>query len=159
MTKKDIVLCGIVAVLGGVYVIYFADWFRPKVIRIEHSARTLREAWSGGGRRADQPGRQVASVTFAFHQNYRLTSVKVVPVAELETNKYAHPLWELVSKSGSSPVKGVSYDTPIAGMESASPALDTTPLEPGVQYRLLVEAGSTKGTDDFSISASGGEGR
>jgi hypothetical protein len=151
MTRKDIFLVVLVAALGGMYVGYFTDWFRPKVMRIEHSARPLREAWTGDGKRVDPTGKQVNNVTFALHKDYRLTSVRVVPAAEAQTNKAAHTLWHLISKAGSPPVNGFAYGQPIPGMTSSVPGFVTEPLEPGVQYRLLVEAGPVKGTNDFSI--------
>jgi len=151
MTKKDVFLITLVVVLGGLYAIYFSEWFRPKYIRIEYSSRPLREAWSGQGQRVDPQGNQVGNVTFSFHGDYRLTSVKVVSTAEFATNKYAHPLWHMVCKNGSQPVSGFSYGLSIPGMSAAAADSAADPLEPGVQYSLLVEAGSLKGTNNFSI--------
>jgi hypothetical protein len=37
MTKKEMFLVVLVAVLGVAYVVYFTDLFRSKVMRIEHS--------------------------------------------------------------------------------------------------------------------------
>ena len=42
--------------------------------------------------------------------------LQVVPLAEFKTNRYAHPLWHLVSKSGSPRVNGFAYGTAIEGM-------------------------------------------
>ncbi len=153
MSKKEIVLVLFVAILGGLYVINFTDWFKTKFIRIEHTVRSLREAWAGNGRRADPTGKQVNNVTFALHKDYRLTSVQVVPLAEARTNKYVHPLWHLVSKPGSPPVNALSYGMPVAGMTPSVANAEAEALEPGVEYRLLVEAGSLRGTNDFNIPA------
>jgi hypothetical protein len=153
MTKKDICLVTLVAVLGGWYAFHFTDWFRHKVIRIEHTVRALPEPGPAYGRPADPTGKDVEKVAFSFRKHYRLTSVKLVLAAEIQTNKYAHPLWELVSPKGSQPVNGIVYGNPIPGMASAVPAADAEPLEPGVEYRLLVEARSLKGTNDFNVPA------
>lgn len=151
MSKKEYFLVGLAVVLVGVYGVYFTDWFRPKVMRIEHSERSLREAWSGS-QRVDPGGKQpLGNVTFALHRNYKVTSIKVVPLADYLTNKYAHPLWELVSKNGSTPVNGFAYGMPLAGMTLAQPALEPDPLEAGVEYRLIVEAGSVHGEHDFKL--------
>jgi hypothetical protein len=154
ISKKEIVLVALVVVMAGLYVFYFTDWFRPKFIRIEYTVRSLREAWGGGGRRVDLASKQPNNVTFSLHKDYRLTSVEVVSVAEAETNKYPHALWSLVSKSGSSPVNSIAYGMPIEGMEpSAISSADAEPLEPGVEYRLLIQAKSIRGTNNFSVPA------
>jgi hypothetical protein len=151
ISKKEIVLVALVVLMAGLYVYYFTDWFRPKFIRIEYTVRSLREAWGGNGRRADA-GKQAHNVTFSLHKDYRLTSVQVVTAAESRTNKYAHALWSLTSKSGSAPVNSIAYGMPIEGMEpSVTGGPEAEPLEPGVEYRLIVEARSVKGTNDFSV--------
>jgi len=152
MSRKEYFLVGLVVVLVGLYAVFFTDWFRPKSMRIEHSTRSLREAWSGGGQRVDMTGkRELGNVMFALHWNYKLTSVKVVPLAEYQTNKYARPLWELVAKSGSEPVDGFAYGMAVSGMSPARPMPEPDPLVPGVEYRLIVMAGSVKGEHDFKL--------
>jgi hypothetical protein len=152
ISKKEIVLVALVVVMAGLYVYYFTDWFRPKYIRIEYTVRSLREAWGGNGRRTDLAEKQPHNVTFSLHKDYRLTSVEVVKLAESQTNKYAHALWSLTSRSGSEPVNSIAYGMPIEGMEpSVVGTPDAEPLEPGVEYRLLVQARSIKGTNVFSV--------
>ena len=150
-SRKEIILIVLVVVLGGVYVWGFTDWFRTKFIRVEHTVRSLREAWTSGGQRVDPAGKMLNDVTFSLHKDYRLTSVRVVPLAEFRTNRYPHAVWHLVCKAGAPPVNGFAYGTPIPGMTLAAPNTEAQPLEPGVEYRLLVEAGSIKGTNDFSL--------
>jgi hypothetical protein len=155
MSKKEYVLIGLVVVLVGVYAVWFTEWFRPKIMRIEHSTRSLRSAWGTGGQRVDMTDKEgLGNVTFALHQNYKLTSVKVVPLQEFLTNKYVPPVWELVSKSGSTPVDGFSYGMSIQGMTSARSALQPDPLLRGVEYRLLVAAGGVRGEHDFKLEGS-----
>jgi len=152
MSKKEWTLITLVLVLGGVWVVFFSGWFGPKVIRIEHSVRSARESWGPEGRRVPAPGKQdVGNVSFTLHKNYRLTSVKVVPAADIRTNKYAHAAWHLVAKNGSQPVDSLAYGLPVAGMTAYSAGVQPEPLVPGVEYRLLVEAGSWKGERDFEI--------
>jgi len=153
MSRKEYVLVSLVVVLVGLYAVYFTDWFRPKIIRITHSTRSLREAWSDG-RRVDSTGKQaLGNVTFVLHRNYKLTSVKVVPLAAYLTNKYTLPTWALVSKPGSSPTDGFAYGMAVPGMSPTRAQLDPDPLEPGVEYRLMVAAGAAKGEHDFTLSA------
>lgn len=152
ISKKEIVLVVFVFILGGVYVCCFTDWFKAKYIRVESTVRSSREAWANG-RRFDFGDKAGGDVTFSLQGDYRLTSVRVIPLAELKTNGYAHPLWHLVSKSGSPRIGGFAYGYAIEGMTPAVATAEPEPLEPGVEYRLLVEAGSLKGTNDFNIPA------
>lgn len=151
VSKKEIILVVAVLLLGGWYVYAFTDWFRPKFIRVEYTVRPLREAWSGNGKRADTSGKNANNVTFALHKDYRLTSVRVVSRSDFETNKYAHPLWSLASSSGSAPVNSISYGMPIDGMTPSPLNPEAEPLQAGVEYRLLIEAHSLRGTNDFNI--------
>lgn len=154
MTRKEIFLVALVLVLGGLYAIYFTDWFGPKPIRVEHTVRSLRDAYGPGGRRVDPTGKlQLGNVTFALHREYKLTSVRVVLAADAKTNKYPHALWHLISKDGSQPVDSLCYGMPVTGMTPESAGLEAEALESGVEYRLLVEARSRKGLHDFTMPA------
>ena len=91
-------------------------------------------------------------MAFFFTAKYKLTSVKVVPLDALKTNKYAHPIWHLISDSNSVPVKSIIYGVPIRGMKPDVKGARPAALEPNVPYRLLVEAGSLKGEHDFQTT-------
>ena len=88
-------------------------------------------------------------IYFAFDRKLKLTSVKVIPVSDIETNKYPHPIWDLVSESNSVPTMDITYGAPIRGMHPAVKGARPDPLQPGVEYRLLIEAGKLKAQDDF----------
>jgi len=137
MNKKTRILIAIAIVLGAVYIIHFSNWFKPKVMTIAHNDR-------------------FGHVNFTLENPYRLTALKVVSVSELESNKYASPVWELKSDSNSVPVKMFSYGDRIRGMKPAIDNAKPDPLEPGTTYRLFVEAGSLKAQHDFSIDANPG---
>jgi hypothetical protein len=151
MTKKTYLLIGLVVVLGCLYIYFFTDWFAPKIIQIEHSVRPARDAWTGGGQRAASVGREANNVTFALNRQFKLTSIKVVPLAEYQTNQFAHPLWHLVSENGSDRTKALSYGFPVPKMTPSVAGAPPDPLVPGVGYRLIVEAGSWRGEHDFTI--------
>ena len=157
LSRKEIFLVVLVLVLGGLYAVFFSDWFKPKFIRIEHSVRSSREGWAGSNRVAAVAG--AGAVTFALHKPYKLTSVRVVLLAEIQTNKFAHPIWHLVSKAGSVPADGFAYGFPVQGMSPAITGVEPEPLESGTEYRLLVEAGSLKGTNDFKVERAASSGR
>ena len=92
-------------------------------------------------------------VNFTLGTPFRLTSLKVVSVTALESNKYALPVWELKSDSNSVPIKMFSYGERIRGMKPAIENIKPEPLEAGTTYRLIVEAGSLKAEHDFTADA------
>lgn len=155
MTKKEWFMVALALALGLAYGVFFAGWFRPKIILVQSSVRSLRTAWNGAGQRADLAGRPAASITFAFPQAWRLTLVRVVSLDELATNRDASPVWHLVSRKGSDLVKGIAYGAPVPGMAEFVTGNQPRQLEPGARYRLVVEAGAYKGTNDFSLPAAG----
>src|SRR5262245_1435637 len=146
--KKLLAIAGLVAVLA-LYAYLFADWFRPAEMQIYDRISTGRPI-----RKTARTNETVTatSVVFAFDRYYTLTDVKVVAVAELATNKHAHPLWHLLSDPNSIPVKGFNYGEHIRGMRPEVKRAHAEPLEPNVIYRLLVEAKGRKGQHDFKVA-------
>ena len=138
-------LIAIAFVLAAAYAVYFTDWFKPKIIQISHTGRATRLA--------DRPGQKNNStttpITFGFDREYKFNEIKVIPVAALETNKNAFPIWHLTSDSNSVPVKFFFYGQRIQGMKSAVAGSRPEPLQTNVTYRLFVQAGSAKGQHDF----------
>ncbi len=130
MNKKSWILITVAVVLGAVYIIHFSNWFKPKVMTIAHNGR-------------------FGEINFTLGNLYQLTDVKVVSVSELESNKYALPVWELKSDSNSVPIKLFSYGDRIRGMKPAIANTQPQPLIAGMTYRLFIEAGSLKAQHDF----------
>jgi len=89
---------------------------------------------------------------FEFNSKLRLTSVKVVPLCDILTNKFAHPIWHMISDSNSVPTRGFLYGMDIPGMRPALSGAVAEPLDPSQQYRLLVEASSLKAQHDFNLA-------
>ena len=143
MTKKNWLLLAAFTVLTLVYVVYFTDWFKPKTVQIFHSIRTMhfRKLKAGAG----------PSLIFGINQKLKLTEIKVVPVAEFQTNENTLPLWHLVSDSNSVPVSSFVYGKPIRGMKPAVKGANPQPLETNVIYHLMVTAGKIKGEHDFEL--------
>ncbi len=131
MNKKNWILIAIAIVLGGVYIIHFSGWFKPKVLAIAHNGR-------------------FGQMNFTLGNSFKLTSIKVVSVSALESNKYALPVWELTSDSNSVPVKLFYYGQRIGGMKPAIASALPEPLVAGTTYRIFVQAGSLKAQDDFT---------
>jgi hypothetical protein len=142
MEKRQWILATIALVLIGVYIYFFTDWFKPKTIHIADTQRPLRSRFL--------PGITV-NVAFAFERPYRLTEVKVVPLAEWQTNQLVLPVWHLISDSKSEPVRFFFYGQIIRGMKTAMPDAQPEPLQTNILYRLFVFAGSVKGQHDFEI--------
>jgi len=152
MTKKNVIVLTVtfLAVIGF-YLYLFRDSFHKPVIQISHTIRP-----NPAYIRHPPPGvdseELPQSINFGLNGEYKLTSVKVVVLAELETNKFAHPAWELVSDSNSAPTRAFTYGRKIRGMHSAVKGAAADPLTPNVTYRLLVESRSLKGHQDFHVT-------
>jgi len=140
MTKKNILIIALVIFLGGLSLYLNKDRFASEVIQISHRSIAPRPGM------AREPAAKAPAnpVVFLINKNLELTSVKVVLAGDAETNKYPHAIWSLVSDSNSIPVKEFIYGAPIKGMRPAFKGVGAEPLQPGVNYRLLVEAGSEK---------------
>ena len=146
MTGKIWTLLAVALVLGGLSLYLNRDWFAKDTIQIIHRSRPARTVFS---RRKGRDTSPVDPVVFSFNQKLKLTALKVVPVSDIQTNQFPHPIWDLVSESNSVPLKMFTYGMGIQGMHSKVKGLQPDPLEPGVKYRLFVEAGSLKAEHDF----------
>ena len=146
MTKKGIILTTIVVLLVGLY-IYNSDWFSKPTMQIIAQIRP-----SGPSRIPRDDGTAVYPVSFSFDKKYALTTVKVVSASEFTTNKYAHPLWHLITDSNSVPTKVITYGLPPRGMKPSVPKARPLPLQPNVTYLLLIEAGKLKGQKEFKTA-------
>ena len=147
MARKQWMLIALAVVLGGFALYLNKDWFAGDDIQIQHRSRPARAGVSRRNRPPASP--ETDPVFFAFDRKLKLTSLKVIPVSEIETNKYPHPIWELVSDSNSVPLAERSYARPIRGMRPAVKGATPDPLEPGVPYRLIIKAGKRKAQRDF----------
>ena len=147
MTRKLWLLIVLAAALGGLSLYLNKDWFASEDIQIHHRSRPAR---AGIFRRTKSTVKQATDpVVFAFGRKLKLTSLKVIPVSEIETNKYPQPIWHLVSESNSVPVEEWAYAVPIRGMHPRVKGATPDPLVPGVKYRLILEAGKLKAEHDF----------
>src|SRR5262245_20856144 len=145
MTNKVWMLIALAVLLGGFSLYLNKDWFAADHIQIYDRSRPARAVF----RRARAPDSAIDPIVFGFDRKLKLTSIKVIPLSAIETNKYPHPLWHLISSSNSLPIKAFTYGMRIAGMRLANSDLGPEPLEPGVKYRLFIEAGSVKAQHDF----------
>jgi hypothetical protein len=132
--------------LLGLCLYFNRDWFAGPDIQIYHRSSSRSSTFTRGRGAQVSPSNPVI---FGFNRKLQLNSIKVVKAAEIETNKYAHPLWEMVSSSNSIPLRGFEYGQYIRGMHPKVANARPDPLEPGVVYLLLIEAGSLKGEHEF----------
>jgi hypothetical protein len=146
MTLKNWMWLGLTVVLGGFSLYLNRDWFARDNIQLMHRSRPARGAFRRP--KADNP--LIDPISFWFDRKVRLTSLEVIAVSDLETNKSPQPIWHLVSDSNSAPVKQFTYGVGIPGMHPTMKGVEADPLEPGVTYRLLVEAGKQKVQHDFT---------
>jgi hypothetical protein len=150
MNKTTLQITAILLIVAGCYYYLFKDSFRKPNIQIIHTIRPKAIALR---RAPNAPDAEVPhAITFGMDREYKLTEVKVVPLSDLETNKYAHAIWDMVSKSNSYPTRGFTYGVNIRGMQPAVDGAKPDPLQPEVVYRLFVQAGSLKGEHDFKVT-------
>ena len=147
MTRKLWTTIVLTLALGSISLYLNKDWFAKDNIQITHRSRAARAGLSGRQRPTAMDA--VNPILFGFDRKLKLKLIQVIPVRDIETNKYPHPIWHLISKSNSVPVSDFTCGCSIGGMQPAVPGATPDPLEPGVTYRLLVEAGSLKLQDDF----------
>lgn len=142
MTKQKRILIVAALLLACIYVYHFTGWFKPKIIQISYTERSLASRF-----RNNPP-----TVLFGFAgQPYRLSEIKVVPLSAWQTNPSVAPVWYLTADSRSAPVDSFRYGQNLPGMKPAVPDSRAEPLESNVTYRLLVRAGSLKGQCDFQL--------
>jgi len=152
MSKKNIITLTVALLaVAGLYCYLYRDSFRATRIQISHTIRP--RAWALTHREPNAaPNDPLNLVIFRLDHPYKLTSVKVISVPELETNKYARPVWELTSDSNSIAIPAFPYGMRIRGMRSAVKGAQPGELTPNVPYRLFVQAGSIKGEHDFTVT-------
>jgi hypothetical protein len=148
MTRKQWLLIALAVLLGGISFYLNKDWFAKDDIQIYSRSRPARGAFLRRAKRSDDSA--VNPVSFWFDRKLKLTSLKVIPVEEIKTNKYPQPIWSLVSDSNSAPIKEFVYGAAIRGLRPEVKGATPDPLEPDVTYRLLIEAGSHKAAHDFT---------
>ena len=134
-------------VLGGFSLYINRDWFAKDTIQIFSRSRPSRVPFF---RRKGPDNSPINPLIFTFDRKVKLTSLKVIPVSSIQTNSFPHPIWNLVSESNSVPLKTFTYGMRIQGMHPEVKGLDPEPLEPGVKYRMFVEAGKQKAQHDFT---------
>ncbi|HEV2320675.1 MAG TPA: hypothetical protein VGV18_13040 [Verrucomicrobiae bacterium] len=142
MEKKNTLLVAVLLVLVLVYVAFFTDWFRPRMIKLFYTTRHI-EYYRA---RPDLP-----YVLFGLEGNYRLTEVKVVSLDDLKGNPNPLPQWHLISKSNSVPIRMFTYGEHIHGMRAAFKGEEAQALMTNEMYRLFVSAGKARGQIDFKI--------
>jgi hypothetical protein len=148
MTRKNWILIALALLLGACSLYLNKDWFAKDTIQIFSRSRPSRPM--PGNRQRNDPAPAVNPITFGFTRSLKLTTLKVIPVSDIETNKYPHPIWHLVSDSNSVPVRELSYGMPIRGMRPSVQGASPHPLDPGAKYRLFVESADFKGEHDFT---------
>ena len=139
MQKKDVKWIVVLLVLIGASILLNRNRFAKPLMVINPSLRPAR--------RADAA---VWPVFFALNDDFRLTSVEVIPFDGDSFNPLARPVWHLISDSNSAPTRAFRYGQPIKGMKPALKDVKPEELEPDVVYRLLLEAGSVKAFRDFA---------
>ena len=151
MSKIKIISVVVLIVgLAGLSFYLNRDAFAPATIQIAHRMSPWMRPTNPAARRANNLG---VPVTFTLNGLYSLITVKVVVAADIETNKFPHAIWKLVTDSNSVPVSTFNYGNPLRGMRPDIKGALPDPLEPGVAYRLIIETANNKRAQhDFTVT-------
>jgi hypothetical protein len=152
MTRKHWMLVTTAIILLGVSLYLNKDWFAPKPI---HFFVRMLSQRAGNARHLPQYG-PVDPVLFGFSEPLLLSSVKVVMSDDAQTNRFPTPIWHLISESNSVPVREFFYGDRLRNMHPAVKTAAPLNLQPGVNYRLLLEGGKFKGEYEFTPRATTG---
>ena len=144
MTRKTLLLILALVALAGFSFYLNKDRFRSEGIQIGERWVAPRPGMQRRGQKADS-----RVLLFLLDRKAALTSVKVIPLADIQTNKYPHAIWSLTTESNSIPVKEFFYGVTLRGMKPAVKGAIATPLDPNPQSRLFLETESQKLTYDF----------
>lgn len=160
--NRQIGLIFLALVMGGAYVYFFTDLFkagqpieiyatvRPSFSPSQHFRSRDRDKEK---EKETQPAAETYPVSFTFKQDYQIHEIKVVPAEEFKTNKYAHPVWHMISASSSKPMKGFTYGAKIPGMKPSLPRGKAEALQTDITYLLLIDAGKKQGEISFKTKA------
>lgn len=89
-----------------------------------------------------------ANVTFSLDDYYALTSIHVEDVPADGSKPTI--MWHLKGKS--QPVKAFIYGKDVEGMAPIAKGVAAEPLIAGVPYRLIIQAGRRRGTNEFTTA-------
>ena len=143
MAKNNWKLFAVAAVLAVTYIVFFTGWFRPQTVAIFHTCRN--------GRPRFAQGTGGTMVIFGLARPLKITELKVVVLADYQTNHNVLPLWHLVASSNAVPEKTFVYGQFIRGLKPEVPGTHAKPLTNDVIYRLFVTAGKIRGEHDFAL--------
>jgi hypothetical protein len=182
MSARGWSLLGFFALLLIGYALFFTEWVRPVPIEVASQVRFTLErprfgrpakpptagGQAGQGNRvvkvdatqsAALPDKEavdptppgVGHVTFSLDAWYRLTRIRVedIPADGSEPKV----LWNVKGKS--QPVNSLLYGIVPPGLSPILAELTAEPLQPGVPYRIVLEAGRRRGTNSFMTVALG----
>jgi hypothetical protein len=151
MSKTKIIAVTILLLgLIGLSLYLNRDYFRKEGIQISHRLSPWMQARRPGARNPNDLG---MPVTFMLNGFYKLSSVRVVESTKIETNKYAVPVWRIISDSNSVPTSSFNYGGYIKGMHPEAKGSRPEPLQTGVKYRLTVVTDKNlEAQHDFLIS-------
>jgi hypothetical protein len=142
MDKKNTLLVIALLALVSIYVVFFTDWFKPRVINLFYTTRPIEHF---------RARRDLPYILFGLEGRYRLTEIKIVSVDDLQKHPGAPPVWHLISDSNSVPIKMFTYGEHIHGMRPKFGGAEPQDLQTNETYRLFVTAGGAHGQMDFQL--------
>jgi hypothetical protein len=142
MRRREIIWIAVLATVGFAYYHFFAGSGKKQMI--------ILASWHPNFRLG--PGKY--SMYFTLNDDFKLTSLKVVPLQDDgQVSQGTPPVWSLTSVSNSVPTRAFQYGQHIKGMKPALANVKPEPLEAGVPYRITLTAGELTASKDFTAKA------
>jgi hypothetical protein len=116
------------------------------IVRTNEAERVRLPDWGA----IDQAPSGVANVTFSFDGAYTLTALRVQDVPA--DGSPPRVVWQLAGKSLRT--SSLLYGRDPQGMKPVLPGTKAEALTAGVPYRLIIEAGRRRGTNNFTTTPS-----
>lgn len=123
MSKKTAILITVALILAAVSLFLWLDSMPPSKIQI--ASRII-------------PNGKSSAVVFLLDPTYPMTRIKVISLAEAETNDHPHAVWELVPTGKPIVRSEFTYGENISGMKPFIPDSPAEPLDPNTKYQLVV---------------------
>src|SRR3954471_10141701 len=108
MTAKKLLIVAVIALVAFIYYYLYKDSFKKAEIKIRVTMRPKIGPRMHAPHNANA-GPDQDNVIFVLSGEYKLAAIEFIPLSDAATNKFPHPIWQLVSDSNSVPTGTFVY--------------------------------------------------